>query len=259
MSDYSNTFGGAAKDSANSTILGADHDTQYSAIATMSATKANKVASPTSGNLLKVDGNGDLVDSGIASTRVTTAAEKAYLASLLATGVTDTEFDYLDGVTSNIQSQLNAVATPALAQMSDSNDQTAGSGLKVMTFAGSDFDSASIADLANNRFIVPSGYTKARLHFCCRCYNASTVGGTLGQYVESFIDSSEYVTRTPWYQTVFFSGNTTFGPEAVYLNYGTGWIDCVAGEVFTAKSIWINGGSDSLIYDWKQFSIELMA
>jgi hypothetical protein len=39
MSDYSNTFGGAAKDTANSTVLGADHDTQYEAIATMSATK----------------------------------------------------------------------------------------------------------------------------------------------------------------------------------------------------------------------------
>jgi hypothetical protein len=39
MSNYSNTFGGAAKDTANSTVLGADHDTQYEAIATMSATK----------------------------------------------------------------------------------------------------------------------------------------------------------------------------------------------------------------------------
>jgi hypothetical protein len=39
MSNYSNTFGGAAKDTANSTVLAADHDTQYEAIATMSATK----------------------------------------------------------------------------------------------------------------------------------------------------------------------------------------------------------------------------
>ena len=39
MSNYSNPFGGAAKDTANSTVLGADHDTQYEAIATMSSTK----------------------------------------------------------------------------------------------------------------------------------------------------------------------------------------------------------------------------
>ena len=37
------------------------------------------------------------------------AANLAYSASLLATGVTDTEFDYLDGVTSNIQTQIAAI------------------------------------------------------------------------------------------------------------------------------------------------------
>lgn len=60
MSDYTNTFGGAAKDSANDTILGAAHDTEYDNIATMSATKANKVTSPTANRILLVDGSGDL-------------------------------------------------------------------------------------------------------------------------------------------------------------------------------------------------------
>jgi hypothetical protein len=50
MTDYSNTFGGAAKDGAASIILGADHDTQYDAIATASASKANTV---------KVEATGD--------------------------------------------------------------------------------------------------------------------------------------------------------------------------------------------------------
>jgi len=36
--------------------------------------------------------------------------ELEYLKTLYDTGVTDTEFDYLDGVTSNIQTQINAVA-----------------------------------------------------------------------------------------------------------------------------------------------------
>ena len=35
------------------------------------------------------------------------SANVTYLAALVATGVTSTEFDYLDGVTSNIQTQLN--------------------------------------------------------------------------------------------------------------------------------------------------------
>ena len=42
MSDYTNTYGGAAKDAANDIILGADVDTQLDNIATMSATKADK-------------------------------------------------------------------------------------------------------------------------------------------------------------------------------------------------------------------------
>ena len=37
-------------------------------------------------------------------------ADLTYAASLRATGVTDTEFDYLDGVTSNIQTQIGTKA-----------------------------------------------------------------------------------------------------------------------------------------------------
>lgn len=65
MTDYTNTFGGAAKDSANSTILGADHDTQYDSIATMSATKANKVASATTDGLATLSAAGDLKNGGV--------------------------------------------------------------------------------------------------------------------------------------------------------------------------------------------------
>ena len=43
-----------------------------------------------------------------------------YAKDLKATGVTDTEFDYLDGVTSNIQTQLNAKGTSNVA-LSDDN------------------------------------------------------------------------------------------------------------------------------------------
>ena len=40
-----------------------------------------------------------------------TAADLNYAASLNATGVTATEYDYLDGVTSNIQTQINNIST----------------------------------------------------------------------------------------------------------------------------------------------------
>lgn len=68
MADYSNTFGGAAKDAAESTILGADHDTQYDAVATSSATKANKTGAPaTTDNLAMLTSSGDLADSLVGS------------------------------------------------------------------------------------------------------------------------------------------------------------------------------------------------
>ena len=48
MSDYSNTYGGAAKDSANSIILAADIDTQLDAVEVAVATKAESPATGTS-------------------------------------------------------------------------------------------------------------------------------------------------------------------------------------------------------------------
>ena len=66
MSDYSNSFSGANKDATNATILGADHDTQYNAIAAMSATKADKISGATNNNLVAMDANGNIKDSTIA-------------------------------------------------------------------------------------------------------------------------------------------------------------------------------------------------
>ena len=68
MSDYSSTFGGAAKDAANDIILGSDFDTEFDAIATASATKANKTGAPaTTNNLAMLTATGDLADSLVES------------------------------------------------------------------------------------------------------------------------------------------------------------------------------------------------
>lgn len=58
-----------------------------------------------------------------------TAADLNYASALNATGVTSTEFDYLDGVTSNIQTQLNTKAPLASPTFSGSVD--AGDALKL--------------------------------------------------------------------------------------------------------------------------------
>lgn len=81
MTDYINSFGGAAKDAANSTILGADQDTQYDAIETASATKANKVTSATLDNILAMDANGDLKDSGVTTATLDNITEKTAIAT----------------------------------------------------------------------------------------------------------------------------------------------------------------------------------
>lgn len=67
MSDYTKVFDGAAKDSGSATVLGADHDTEFDAIATAVNSKADQVASATAGNLAELSADGNLVDSGIAS------------------------------------------------------------------------------------------------------------------------------------------------------------------------------------------------
>ena len=63
MSDYTKTFIKTTGD----TIAAADQDTEYTAISTAIATKANKIASPTANNVIEQDVNGDLVDTGLAT------------------------------------------------------------------------------------------------------------------------------------------------------------------------------------------------
>jgi len=84
MSDYTVTYDFSAKDSLstgdpNKLIKGSEVDTETAAIATAVATKANKIASATTNNVIKQDGNGDLVDTGHAT------AGSAFV------GITDTQ------------------------------------------------------------------------------------------------------------------------------------------------------------------------
>lgn len=115
MSDYTKTTNFTAKDSLssgdpNKIIKGSEHDTEYDNIATMSATKANKVLSATTDNVAKLSAAGDLVDSGykfseLSGNITVTTAELNKLDGLTAATA---ELNYIVGVTSAIQTQLDA-------------------------------------------------------------------------------------------------------------------------------------------------------
>ena len=68
MSDYTNTFGGAAKDGINATVLGADHDTQLDAIASMSATKQDKLNAVTVAGQPNITSVGTLTSLSVTGT-----------------------------------------------------------------------------------------------------------------------------------------------------------------------------------------------
>ena len=82
-----------------------------------------------------------------------------YLVDLHATGVTATEYDYLDGVTSNIQTQIDAIATDVV---SDTSPQLGGSlDTNGQTIA---FGSWTIAiDCSNNLTFSYGGDVKIRM------------------------------------------------------------------------------------------------
>lgn len=71
MADYTKTFNGADRDAAESIVVPDEWDTEYSSIATAIATKANIITSPVADNLIELDANGDIVDSGIADSNLT--------------------------------------------------------------------------------------------------------------------------------------------------------------------------------------------
>lgn len=68
MSDYTVTYDGAGLDAdGNAIVRASDWDAQLDAIAIAIATKTDLASSPTTGNILEMDANGQIVDSGIAS------------------------------------------------------------------------------------------------------------------------------------------------------------------------------------------------
>ena len=95
------------------------------------------------------------------------SADLNYAAGLRATGVTTTEFDYLDGVTSNIQTQLNAIdkSVPAITSNGSTPSLNSGiSGAEVRSAIGagtSSFDGNY--NSLSNRPLIPSAANNATI------------------------------------------------------------------------------------------------
>ena len=130
MADYSSTFGGAAKDAAEDTILAAEHDTEYDAIATMSATKANKTGAPAStNNLAMLTSSGDLADSLVETDGSGGINSNGAITGTVITASTNFAGDLTGNVTGNVSGSSgsctgnSATATSATtaANLSGSN------------------------------------------------------------------------------------------------------------------------------------------
>lgn len=159
MGDFTKTTNFTAKDALltgdpNKVIKGSEHDTEFDNIATASATKANKVVSGTTNAVITQTASGDLADGsltlptgalvGISDTQTLTnksidsdnntitnlvnadiKAAAAIDAAKVANGtVSNTEYQYLNGVSSAIQTQLDGKAATShshtLSNISDS-------------------------------------------------------------------------------------------------------------------------------------------
>ena len=164
MSDYTKTVDFAAKDAltpgdANKLAKGTEVGTEFDNIATAVATKSNKVAVPTTNNLLKQSATGDLVDADSitddgSEVEITTGntfnvkdASGLKIADVAVTS-TAAELNILDGVTSTAAelNELDASAA-AVTEFQDGirywvHDNSASkSSLDVLTNIGATFES----------------------------------------------------------------------------------------------------------------------
>ena len=192
MSDYTNNFDGSTKDTNEDIIQGAHFDSEFDNIASVTTTKANKLLSPVENDLLLQSATGDLKAAGWRFTAVTgdvtssqaelnlldgctsTTADLNLLAGQAAGGLTATELGYVNGVTSDIQTQLDgkASSTPfrgALAYSSSTIAVAASTSVDVPWNLES-YDTDSIHDISTNneRVTVPAGVTKVRVFACIR-------------------------------------------------------------------------------------------
>ena len=185
MSNYTNTFGGAAKDASNDIILGADHDTELDAVATASATKANKVTSGTEDNVHIQSSTGDLKESGVAFANVPrldgtqnfTATNTFSGGVVLNAG----EISLADMNTNSVDSDQYVDGSIDLIHMSansvDSNQYVDGS-IDLAHMSANSVDSSQYVDGSIDNAHIANGAVDTE-HFATDCVGTVEISGAL--------------------------------------------------------------------------------
>lgn len=217
MSDYTQTTDFSAKDALDAgdpekVILGSDVDAELSAISTAIGTKANNVSGATNNNVALLDANGDLKDAGYSFSNLSgdvtsTAAELNKLDGFTgvvadlniisggdAAGVTSTEFQYLDGVTEAIQTQLDRVSLSANGVLAEHKNLVITNNSTNPAYqVDIDADAVLLTDSSDNK------------------YQAKSINLTaaLDQSGADGLDTGSEATSTWYYLWVIYNGSTT--------------------------------------------------
>lgn len=184
MTNYTNTFGGAAKDTAKAIILAAAFDTEYDALATMSATKSNKVSGATNNNVMLMDGNGDLKNSGELFSNIPKLdeAQTFSLAQAFSTTIAVTGLATLSGGTALpandiITADINALAvtTPKIAADAIDSTKLADNAVNSEHYVDGSIDNAHIADNAVNSEHYAAGSIDSE-HYAAGSVDTAAIG-----------------------------------------------------------------------------------
>lgn len=184
MSDYVKTTNFTAKDALASghpskIIKGSEHDAEFDNIETAVATKANKIISAVNNDIVLQTSTGDIKAAGwgLPNVNADITASDEELNILDGATLTTAELNYVDGVTSAIQTQLNDIGTSkaGLASPVFTGNPTA----PTPTVGDNDTSIATTAFVetravqnakefytATGSTTVPTGVSKARIALC---------------------------------------------------------------------------------------------
>jgi len=217
MTDFTKTTNFTAKDALttgdpNKIVKGSDHDTEYDNIATASATKANKVISGTTNGVIIQTAGGDLANGthtlptgaivGVSDSQTLTnktintcvidsdnntitnivdadikAAAAIDASKIGGGGVSTTEFNYLSGVTSDIQAQFISQMTGA-NNLSDVSDVYASRVNLEFDTLGADHLYLGSADLGAVTISSDTDLPSGEYHYSSLTINTSQTLGT---------------------------------------------------------------------------------
>lgn len=216
MSDYIKSTNFTAKDSLpsgdpNKRIKGAEHDTEYENISSMSTTKTNKIPSPIPNNVVKIkDTTGDIADTGFSFPNLVGAvnANVDELNTLVGLTATVAELNILDGATLDVTelNSLDGITPDAQAAMFftgtfwTSDNDGIGSGLDADFVRGVDPDTFMVDGYSNTvagdyLWEVPVGISRVEVYLTGGGEGGESGGdgGTCGKGA-AFAGGSSYVT-----------------------------------------------------------------